>query len=89
MSDSNRHLPLSLNVDDVRDATVISASSKIMGGGATASVFGWLASSDGMAAIGSVIAILGFILNAAFQYRRDKRDHLLHKAQMERLEKDT
>lgn len=45
-----------------------------MGGGASASVYGWLTSSEAIAVIGILITVLGFIVNWFFQRRRDKRE---------------
>lgn len=64
------------------DAVVTSVASKTMGGGATASVMGWLSSNEGIAITGLMLAIAGFIVNLIFQARRDYRERVLHEAEL-------
>lgn len=64
------------------EATVTSLASKGMGGGATASIFGWITSNEAIAIVGVVITILGFVVNFIFQVRRDRREQELHRANL-------
>ena len=71
------------------EATVVSISSKSMGGGATASVLGWLSSNEGIALIGISVTLLGFIVNLIFQIRRDRREQELQRAKLVAIENDS
>lgn len=53
-----------------------SVATKATYAGSTATVFGALASIDWVAVTGLLIAIAGFILNAYFQIRKNKREEL-------------
>ena len=64
------------------EATVSSVASKGMGGGSLASIIGWMSSNEGIALMGILITILGFIINCIFQFRRDLREKELQKAQL-------
>lgn len=57
------------------DATFSWIATKIgMGGGTLASVFGWFTSNGAAVFVGILITILGFVMNAWFQRRRDARE---------------
>ena len=49
-----------------------------MAGGTLASVFGWFTSNGAAVFVGILITILGFVMNAWFQRRRDARELLYH-----------
>ena len=72
------------------------AATKATYAGGGASVLGVLASIDWLAFAGLFIAIAGFLLNAYFQYKRNKREELesllrikreqdIHELEMKRL----
>lgn len=71
----------------ISDATIASMTTKWgMGGGTVTSLFGWLSSNGAAILIGIIITVLGFILNATFQYLREKRareEHNLRKKLVE------
>ena len=57
------------------DATFSWIATKIgMGGGTLASIFGWFTSNGAAVFIGILITVLGFVMNAWFQRRRDARE---------------
>ena len=57
------------------DATFSWIATKIgMAGGTLASVFGWFTSNGAAVFVGILITILGFVMNAWFQRRRDARE---------------
>lgn len=73
------------------------AATKATYAGGGASVLGVLASIDWLALAGFFIAVAGFLLNAYFQYKRNKREELesllrikreqdIHELEMKRLE---
>ena len=67
--------PLSNPQFDSTDATFSWIATKIgMGGGTLASIFGWFTSNDAAVFIGILITVLGFVMNAWFQRRRDARE---------------
>lgn len=68
------------------EATVSSVASKGMGGGSVASIIGWMSSNEGIALMGIIITILGFIINCIFQFRRDLRERELQQAQIAALD---
>lgn len=72
-----------MNTSDSAEATVSSIASKSMGGGATASVLGWLSSNEAIAVVGVTITILGFIVNLIFQVRRDRREAELQRVKID------
>ncbi len=63
---------------------VSAAASKAMYGGAGGTLLGWAASIDWLTLAGVVIALLGFLLNAYFQYKKSKRDELESLLRMQR-----
>ena len=76
-------------------ASAAATKTTYVGGGA--SVVGVLASIDWLALAGFFIAVAGFLLNAYFQYKRNKREELesllrikreqdIHELEMKRLE---
>lgn len=71
------------------DAAVASAATKAMGGGTVAAVVGWVSSSEGIATLGFLLTIAGFIVNLIFQFRRDKREQRLLALQTAKLEAET
>lgn len=70
------------------DAAASAAASKVTYAGAGASVFGWLASSEAVAIVGILAAIIGLAVNFYFKRREDKRQQELHAAQMRALRGD-
>ena len=67
--------PLSNPQFDSTDATFSWIATKIgMAGGTLASVFGWFTSNGAAVFVGILITILGFVMNAWFQRRRDARE---------------
>lgn len=58
----------------ITDASIASLTTRWgMGGGTVTSIFGWLSSNQFAVLIGIAVTLLGFIINAIFQYRREKR----------------
>lgn len=64
------------------EATVASVASKATSGGATASVIGFLTSNEGIALVGLMITIVGFVVNLIFKFRQDRRDQEFHRARL-------
>lgn len=56
------------------DNAIISAATTSIGGGSTASVFGWIIDNQVLALAGVLIALSGFVVNVIFLYRRDARE---------------
>jgi mannose/fructose/N-acetylgalactosamine-specific phosphotransferase system component IIC len=73
------------NAKDAMDTAITSVATKAMGGGTATSVIGWMSSSEGVATLGFVLTLVGFIINLVFQLRRDKREQDLQKHQIDRL----
>lgn len=69
------------------EATVSSAAVKGMSGGTATSIFGWIVSNEVLALSGVTIAFLGFVVNAIFQYRRDRREQEMHRSRLAALDK--
>ncbi len=69
-------------MDTAVDATVTSAATKAMGGGAAVSLGGWSLSNDEVVLFGLLMTILGFAVNLIFQARRDYREQVLHAAKL-------
>ncbi len=67
------------------EATISSVASKGMSGGTVTSVYGWITSNEAMALIGVIVAVLGFIVNCIFQFRRDMREQELHRSKLAAL----
>jgi cbb3-type cytochrome oxidase subunit 3 len=61
-------------------ASTVATKSMYAGGGVT--VFGWVFQVSAATAIGLIITILGFLVNFYFQFRRNRREELEHKARM-------
>lgn len=57
------------------DAVGSSLGAKAMEGGTVTTALGWLTSNNVIALLGLGVAVLGFIVNLYFQYRRDRREH--------------
>ena len=66
------------------ETAVAAAGSKATYAGAGGTLVGWAASIDWLAWAGFVIALLGFLLNAYFQYKKSKRDELESLLRMQR-----
>ena len=82
--------PLSNPQFDSTDATFSWIATKIgMAGGTLASVFGWFTSNGAAVFVGILITILGFVMNAWFQRRRDARELLYHQRKDAREEAET
>lgn len=64
------------------DATMAAFGSKATYTGASASVVGWLMSSEAGIFIGIVIGVAGFIVNWYYKHKEDKRREAEHKARM-------
>lgn len=71
-----------------------------MGGGALASIYGWLTSSGAAVLIGILVTVAGFVVNLIYQRKRDKREELerqvreareaeLHSARMLQIKHDS
>lgn len=64
-------------VQEASANTVISTvASKATYGGAAASVFGWLASSEAGVVFGVLLGVIGLLVNVWFKFREDKRQEL-------------
>lgn len=66
------------------ETVAASVASKTTYLGATGSVLAWAASIDWLAVLGVLIAIAGFLLNAYFQIKRNKREELESILRMQR-----
>ena len=56
------------------EVVVAGAASKVTAGGAVAAVLGAVVSSQGIAIMGLVVTVLGFLVNAHYQRKRDRRE---------------
>lgn len=71
----------------ISDATIASMTAKWgMGGGTATSIFGWFTANNIAVIIGIIVTLAGFILNALFQYKREKRAKEEHDLRMKLLE---
>lgn len=70
------------------DTAVAAAASKVTYAGAGASFFGWIASSEAVALIGILAAVVGLIVNVYFKRREDKRQQTLYEAKMRAIRGD-
>lgn len=55
--------------------------------GAATGVLGWVTQIDLLSAMGVILAIIGFLFNLWFQYRRDKREEIESAARLRIIEK--
>ena len=69
-------------IDTAVDTAVTSAATKTMTCGGMTAAYGWVTSNEGIAIIGLVLTIIGFVINLIFQLRRDRRETALHKAEL-------
>lgn len=67
-------LSAAAQVNAVESAATSIASKGAMGGGTLYALYGWAISSGGVAIIGVLITVLGFIVTLYFQRRRDQRE---------------
>jgi len=75
-----------MKISDVAtEAAGISVSNKVVAGGATTGLFGWLTQINWIGAIGALVAIVGLAANIYFQIRRDRRETRESAARMEAL----
>lgn len=68
------------------EAATAAAASKVTMGGALATLWGWLASSQFVGVAGLGIAFAGLLVNWYFRARVDKREQKEHEARMRKLE---
>ncbi|HAV2717867.1 holin [Acinetobacter baumannii] len=65
-------------------AEMVSAvASKATYAGTTTTVFGWAVQIDAVAAMGLILAVLGFLVNSYFSWRRDRREKYEHKLRVQ------
>lgn len=64
------------------ETTVLSLSNKSVFAGSVTSVLGWLAQSGMTALVAMLVAVLGLLINAWFQLRRDRREQREHERRM-------
>lgn len=64
------------------ETTVLSLSNKSVLAGSVTSVLGWLAQSGMTALVAMLVAVLGLLINAWFQLRRDRREQREHERRM-------
>ena len=64
------------------ETTVLSLSNKSVLAGSVTSVLGWLAHSGMTALVAMLVAVLGLLINAWFQLRRDRREEREHQRRM-------
>ena len=64
------------------ETTVLSLSNKSVLAGSVTSVLGWLAQSGMTALVAMLVAVLGLLINAWFQLRRDRREEREHQRRM-------
>lgn len=67
------------------EVDVSGIATKVSVFGASVSAFGGVSYSEFIALIGLCITLLGFTVNFVFQWRRDRREVALHKAQKRAL----
>lgn len=66
--------------------TISTIATKATYTGAGATAIGWITSSEGVALIGLLLALLGFIVNLYFKIKQDKREAAEHEVRMAKLE---
>lgn len=64
------------------DATMAAAGSKATYTGATASVVGWVLSSEFGILVGLLLGVGGFIVNWYYKHKQDKREQAEHERRM-------
>lgn len=64
------------------DEIIISAASKTSITGAATTVVGAVSNMDLLTVVGVLVAVGGFLVNLAFQLRRDRREQKEHEARM-------
>ena len=72
--------------DHITPETISAVATKTTYAGAGTSAIGWITSSEGVAAIGLLLALLGFIVNLYFKIKQDKREAVEHEVRMAKLE---
>lgn len=56
------------------EAALATAGAKMTYAGAGTTLFGWLFSSQGAVAMGILLGVLGYVTQAFFSWRRDRRE---------------
>lgn len=69
------------------DAALSAASAKVSQGGAVTTLVGWSLSSQFIALMGLVVAVLGFLMAQYYNHRRDQREQAEHEARMRAMER--
>lgn len=76
------------DVHSPREASVLTLIPKGSTVGAIGATAGALTHNDVMAMGGFTLAVLGFLVNAYFSWRRDQRDAALHSLQVAAIKKE-
>lgn len=71
-----------------REATVLSLIPKSSIGGASISALGAMSHNEVVALAGFGITLLSFGINLFFQWKKDKRETVLHAARLSKFQKD-
>lgn len=79
---------LSETTQNTIETVVIGVSNKSIVAGSVGSFLGWLANSGATALVAMTVALLGLVLNAYFQWRRDQRERLEHEHRMRSLQRE-
>lgn len=65
------------------DATIAAAGSKATYAGASASIFGWLMSSEAGVLFGILLGTVGLLINWYYKHKEDKRRQAEHDRRMQ------
>ena len=69
------------------ETTIAATGQKMAVAGGGASFLGWVTSSDWLAFVGILVAVLGFVINIYFSYQRNKREQKEHDLRMIQLQR--
>lgn len=82
----NRRDAMTTTNEQLIDASIAAAANKATFGGASATVFSWLLSSEFGMLAGIVIGVVGLLVNWYYRDKQDRRDEREHLRRMRSME---